>query len=463
MAVKIGHAAIDERGQISGGAAGDQTGGEVCTRNWYANSWTILLRPKSAEVAEKSAKACEAGCANNKIGYDQGQRNTLRTQAKAAGFDLSKITTACETDCSAFMSVCAEAAGINMDSAYSSSGNAPTTSTMKSKFTATGQYEALTDPKYLASDAYLRRGDILVKAGYHTIMVLSNGTQAEAQTENTSYVGKGIGKATALETMNVRSGSGTRYVSYGTISKGTIVEVLEALPSGWYKIVWTGCSVGYAYTSNTTGTYYSYASNVPIITDKKDLSGTIAITANTKTYRGYSLSPGTEIGTAYAGEQHQVTESASIDGTLMYRTREERYVPGTAAKFENGYDTRITVTAHCQTYGNLPAAANGCVAGAVGEAKRLEALTINSSADLEYRAHCQTYGWMGWKSNGRMAGTTGEAKRLEAIQVRRKDGGNIRYRVHMQSIGWGPWVRNGEIAGTTGEARRIEAIQIVFE
>ena len=35
MAVKIGHASIDERGKISGGKAGDQTGKEVCIRDWY--------------------------------------------------------------------------------------------------------------------------------------------------------------------------------------------------------------------------------------------------------------------------------------------------------------------------------------------------------------------------------------------------------------------------------------------
>ena len=35
MSVKIGHASIDERGKARGGAAGDQTGREVYTRNWY--------------------------------------------------------------------------------------------------------------------------------------------------------------------------------------------------------------------------------------------------------------------------------------------------------------------------------------------------------------------------------------------------------------------------------------------
>lgn len=120
------------------------------------------------------AKACEAGCANNHIGYDQYQRNTLRTRAREANWDLSKITVDCETDCSAFMTVCAEAAGIDMDGTYTS-GNAPVTQNMRQKFVGTGAFTALTDSKYLTTDRYLKRGDILVYEKGHTVMALSNG------------------------------------------------------------------------------------------------------------------------------------------------------------------------------------------------------------------------------------------------------------------------------------------------
>lgn len=172
MAIKIGHASIDENKKIKGGSAGDQTKKEVCTRSWYSKNWDFVLRPKSNTVAEKSAKACEKGCGNNNIGYDQNQRNTLNTQAKKVGYDLSKITTKCETDCSAFMTVCAIAGGA--DVAYGS--NAPTTSTMKTRFTVGGDYEVLTASKYLTSDKYLKRGDILVNTGNHTVMALENGS-----------------------------------------------------------------------------------------------------------------------------------------------------------------------------------------------------------------------------------------------------------------------------------------------
>ena len=171
MAIKIGHASISEKGTVTGNA-GDSNGKEVCTRGWYNGGWQFVLRPTSTTLAEKSAKTCEKGCANSNIGYDQNQRNTLNTQAKKVNYDLSKITTKCETDCSAFMTVCAISGGANIE--YGS--NAPTTSTMKVRFTLGGDYKVLTESKYLTSDKYLKRGDILVKAGSHTVMVLENGS-----------------------------------------------------------------------------------------------------------------------------------------------------------------------------------------------------------------------------------------------------------------------------------------------
>ena len=173
MSVKIGHASIDENGKASGGNAGDSTKKEVCVRSWYNGGWHTVLRPKNSNLAEKSAIACENACANDKIGYDQYQRNTLYTKAKAVGFDIAKIIDSCETDCSALMHVCAIAGGANLS--YGSNGF--TTRNMVSGFYNSGDYEKLTESKYLTSDQYLKRGDILVKTG-HTAMVLENGSKA---------------------------------------------------------------------------------------------------------------------------------------------------------------------------------------------------------------------------------------------------------------------------------------------
>ena len=184
----IGHASIDENSKSKNGKAGDQTGKEVCIRSWYNKNWSYVLRCKDSKLAEIMAISCEKGCKNENIGYDQNQRNTLRTQAQKVGYDLSKIATPCETDCSAFMTVCAECANIPVP--YNGT-NAPTTRTMKNAFLQTGMFELLTDSKYLTSDKYLKRGDILVKEGSHTVMALGNG-EPKVEKESIDTIAKKV-------------------------------------------------------------------------------------------------------------------------------------------------------------------------------------------------------------------------------------------------------------------------------
>ena len=179
MAVRIGHASIDENGSATGGRGGDQTGKELCIRDWYTKGWNVLLRPVRADLAEKSAGACEAACRNGMIGYDQSGRNTLYEKAKAVGFDLAAISEPCECDCSSLMHVCAMAGGAKLS--YGSNGY--TTRTMVRAFVQSGDYIKLTDSRFLTTDKYLQRGDILVKEGSHTAMVLGSGAAVTPQPE----------------------------------------------------------------------------------------------------------------------------------------------------------------------------------------------------------------------------------------------------------------------------------------
>lgn len=211
MAVRIGHASIDENGKATGGTAGDQTGKEVKISNWYNGSWDFMARAKEPAVAEKIAQACEGACNNPNIGYDQSGRNTLMTQARAVNFDLAKISTPCEADCSSFVSVCVRAA-LGHDF-YT--GNAPTTSTLKKVLEATGAFEILTDSKYLTSDKYLLRGDILDNPGKHTVMVLDNGTDADKS---------GTTQTTATQAQSV-----TYNVPLPLLKKGSTRDSVKAL------------------------------------------------------------------------------------------------------------------------------------------------------------------------------------------------------------------------------------------
>ena len=181
--IKIGHASISEDGTANG-TAGDSTGKEVYVIENYDVAVrlkpTVVLRPKSVKLAELSALACEAGCENNAIGYSQNGRNTLYKEAKVVDFDLAKITNNCNADCSSFMTVCAIAGGATFSYGYAGGSNAPTTSNMRAWFTRRYEnYEALTSDTYLTKVDYLRRGDILVKEGTHTVMVLENGSEAD--------------------------------------------------------------------------------------------------------------------------------------------------------------------------------------------------------------------------------------------------------------------------------------------
>lgn len=172
--MRIGHASVSENGnngRDGKAKAGDQTGKEVCIRSFYKKPWKYLLRCKDPKKAEIMAKACEAICNNPNVGYDQSQRLTLHNVLQKSNYNYNDINTPCECDCSSFMTVCAECAGIFP--AYSN-GNAPVTANMVTHFKNTGMFEVLTEG--INEEYNLRRGDILVGApNTHTVMVLDNG------------------------------------------------------------------------------------------------------------------------------------------------------------------------------------------------------------------------------------------------------------------------------------------------
>lgn len=173
MAVKIGSAHIDERGQAKGGKAGDQTGNELGLQNWYRHSkgW-VVLRPKSREKGQLIAQDMVWACANPHIGYDQGQRLTLYNAAKPYGFNCKLVTENCETDCSALVRVCLAYAGIMV-------GNF-TTANEASALVNSGYFDKLTASKYTTKPDYLRAGDVLVtKTQGHTVIVTNDGPLAE--------------------------------------------------------------------------------------------------------------------------------------------------------------------------------------------------------------------------------------------------------------------------------------------
>lgn len=235
MLSNCGH---DEKGKYTGGAAGDQTGGEWALIKWYNRPWKCVLRHPDAEVRKKISQLAKEAAVNDRIGYDQGQRYTFWENLKASSYLPSKITAACEADCSSGVAAIVKAVGFLMGiqalkdiSIYLYTGN------MRAGLKAAG-FEVLTDSKYLTSDQYLLDGDVLLNDGCHVATNIGNGSGAAAQSTtpsggaaapkpakpsakvdpaqslDKSLAGTYLVTATAL---NLRTGAGT--------NKGVIVEM----------------------------------------------------------------------------------------------------------------------------------------------------------------------------------------------------------------------------------------------
>lgn len=221
MSVLIGHASISEKGTING-VKGDQTQKEVCTRTFYSAPWDYAAIHPDINVREKHANAVEDGCANDNIGYGQSDRNTLNTEAKKVNYDLSKITTPCNTDCSEFQNVCAVASGAP---GVTHGSNGWTTSTMKSALQNAG-YKIITDKTYLASADYCVRGAIYVKSGSHTVCGLTNGSKYSQTLSKAGLTSSSTSTTTTTPTSN----------TYTVVKGDTLSGIGAKLKIDWKSI-----------------------------------------------------------------------------------------------------------------------------------------------------------------------------------------------------------------------------------
>lgn len=172
----ISNSGKDENRGIKGGVAGDQ-GGEWNIINWYNRPWNCILRHPDSKVRAKLAELHRAAALNNKIGYDQNQRNTYWNQLKKANYNPAKITVACEADCSAGVIANTKAVGHLLGIDKLKNIAATYTGNMRSEYKKAG-FEVLTASKYLTSAEYLLPGDILLNDSYHTAINLDKGSKA---------------------------------------------------------------------------------------------------------------------------------------------------------------------------------------------------------------------------------------------------------------------------------------------
>ena len=146
------------------------------------------------------------GDAANLIGYDQAERWSFWKQLQTVGYRPSKITTPCEADCSAGVISIVRAAGELLGVNNLKHLSATYTGNMRAGFRMAG-FQVLTASKYLTSDKYLRRGDILLNDTHHTAINVTNGAAVVPSTR--SALEKSGVEAIAREVIAGKWGNGS--------------------------------------------------------------------------------------------------------------------------------------------------------------------------------------------------------------------------------------------------------------
>lgn len=264
----ISNSGHDENGKYSGGRAGDQTGKEWAIIGWYNRPWKCVIRHPDAEVREKIAILSEKAAKNDNIGYDQGQRGSYWNELAKAKYNPAAIKTKCEADCSSGVMANVKAAGYLLNNAKLKEVSITSTHYMREMLRKAG-FEILTESKYLTSDRYLLRGDILLNDGHHTATNLTNGRSASAAASgsakpegSTSNSGKPSGAKvesaksfkksiagtyivnTSTDPLMLRSGAGKDKPIIAKMKKGAKVQCYGYYTTvngvKWYYIVYDG-------------------------------------------------------------------------------------------------------------------------------------------------------------------------------------------------------------------------------
>lgn len=181
MAVRIGHASIDENGHITGGKVGDQTGKEICIRTWYNKGWDYYIECTDDELAEKAATIMEQVCSDKNFGYDQNQRLTGYNAIVKNGKKVKGAKG--EFDCSSLVASCYKLAGLDVSQSC-------TTRNLRKALLATGKFKAYSSTEYAWSEDYAKRGGIYLKEGSHVVMALDDGKKAAKKTTSVQYFKK---------------------------------------------------------------------------------------------------------------------------------------------------------------------------------------------------------------------------------------------------------------------------------
>lgn len=142
----------------------------------------MMLRyenPEDEELEQKVRKAIVSnailGAKNDCIGYDQDTRGTFLNEVSKVDYNIEKLTTNCNTDCSAFVCTILKIVGHQLDIDELKNIPLDATPAMENDLTKAG-FKAYRGSKYLTSPDELQPGDILLNTIHHTEIFVGDGS-----------------------------------------------------------------------------------------------------------------------------------------------------------------------------------------------------------------------------------------------------------------------------------------------
>lgn len=225
MALLIGQACSNERGEILNGQKGDQTGREVRINTFFDGQvWQIAYRCKDKAKAKLIGQYMADACRNDNIGYDTGNtRYSCWDEAMKVG-STAGITKPCNTDCSQLMCICVNLAGIPLTKYL-------WTAIEDELLMSTGMFDRITDQSMLRGNG-LEVGMILWRSGHTAVVVEAD----EAPSGEPDKTPKWVGEAFGAKLVNVYADpTGTAPLkAYPQLATGNLFDVCDERNGRWY-------------------------------------------------------------------------------------------------------------------------------------------------------------------------------------------------------------------------------------
>ena len=224
MALLIGQACSNERGEILNGTKGDQTGREVRINSFNDGQvWQKIFRCKDRAKARLIGQYMADACLNDNIGYDTGNtRYSAWDEAMKVG-STKGITKPCNTDCSQLMCICVNLAGIPVSKYL-------WTAIEDELLMSTGQFIRITDQAMLRGNG-LQVGDILWRDG-HTAVVVEADEAPSGYDKTPKWVGETFG-AKLVDVYSDPTGT-TPLKAWPQLATGNLFDVCDESGDRWY-------------------------------------------------------------------------------------------------------------------------------------------------------------------------------------------------------------------------------------